>query len=136
MLPPPTLELSYVADHDLFVVRWRSATPPQLLCHDYESLLDAAPAHYALRWLLDVRHRPVPTLENLNWITLNWLPRVAARFAPGALRVAYLISAERAAVLAADPFLGSQLHDALAPNRHYEVAVFGDEAAARHWLLG
>lgn len=136
MLPPSSLELSYQAAHDVFVVRWRVASPPQALRHDYEALLDAAPAHHAVRWLLDVRHRPLPSPELISWITLRWLPQVAARFAPGVLRMAYLISAARAAELAADPAMQASMHQALAPNAHYHVGVFGDEAAARHWLMG
>ena len=119
----------------MFVVRWRAGSPPQALRHDYEALLHAAPAHHAVRWLLDVRQRPLPSAELVSWITLRWLPQVAARFAPGELRLAYLVSASRTAELAADAEQQARLRHALAPNGHYQVAMFGDEAAARHWLL-
>lgn len=127
---------SYLAEPGLLLVRWQAESSPLVLCAEYDTALALAAAYATPRLLLDVRRRTQPPVEAVNWIMLNWLPRTAARFAPRPLYVAYLLSPERATELAADPFLLSLVHDALAPNCSYQLAVFTDEAAARQWLAG
>ena len=135
-IPSALFAPSYLAEPGLLLVRWRAESPPPVLRAEYDTVLALAAAYATPRLLLDVRRRAQPPVEVVNWITLNWLPRTAALFAPRLLYVAYLLSPERATVLAADPFLFSLVHDALAPNCAYQLAVFTDEAAARQWLAG
>lgn len=129
------MKTTYHPELLLLEVRWLADSDGPGLQAEYESLLNAEPAHEAMRWLLDIRCRPTPTLEMANWVTLNWMPRAAARLAPQRLCVAYVISPQRAEALAADPELQANLADALAPNRLYHMALFGDTATARQWLL-
>ena len=129
------LQTSYDAHLRLFRVRWLVDTRGSSLQADYEALLAAAAARHAVRWLLDVRQRPTPSIEAVNWVTLNWMPRLAALTAPGHLCVAYVISSQRAEALALDPELAASVNDALAPNRYYQMGVFGTEEEALQWLL-
>ena len=135
MLLPSTLELASTDATGLCTVRWLADSPPAALQSEYEALLGELLARQSARWLFDIRCRPVPDMETANWVALNWLPRAAAQVLTGPLRVAYLISPERAAHIASDPHLLDAVHDALAPNRRYLLALFGDENTARRWLL-
>ncbi|MET4076206.1 hypothetical protein [Hymenobacter sp. UYCo722] len=135
MAQPAVPKPAFVAEPGLLVARWPGESSPVALQAEYEALLGQATTAHASRWLLDVRRRAMPPLDLLNWIVLNWLPRAAARYPPGSLAVAYLVAPERATAFAADTYLAGYLHDALAPDRHYRVALFDDEARARHWLL-
>ena len=135
MILPSTLELTSPDATNLCTVRWLAGSPPNALQTEYETLLGELLAWHSARWLFDIRCRPVPNIETANWITLNWLPRAAARVVAGPLRVAFLVATERAENLISDPHLLGSLPDALAPNRRYLVALFGDENAARQWLL-
>ncbi|WP_460551028.1 hypothetical protein [Hymenobacter daeguensis] len=131
---PTSLHFSFCAETGVFFVRWLSNTQLPTLQHEYEAILAAEPAHRTDRWLLDVRQRPTPDIEAANWVAYNWLPRAANLWAPGRLCVAYLISPQRAEALVTDPGLQESLHDAMAPNRLYTMALFSEEEAAIRWL--
>ena len=130
----PSLQFCYRSDLGLFTVRWLSDSLFPTLQVEYEAVLTNEDAHRTERWLLDLRQRPTPTIEAANWVVYNWLPRAAAALVPARLRLAYLISAERAELIRTDPALQANIQDALAPNRHYDVHLFGEEAEALHWL--
>jgi hypothetical protein len=129
----PSLQFCYRSDLRFFTVRWLSDSTLLTLQAEYESVLVNEDAHRTERWLLDLRQRPTPTIEANNWVRYNWLPRAAA-LVPGRLRLAYIISAERAELICIDPELQANLHDALAPNRHYDIHLFGEETEALLWL--
>ena len=129
-----SLQFCYRSDLGFFVARWLSDSTFPTLQAEYEAVLANAHAHRTERWLLDVRQRSTPTIETANWVTYNWLPRAAAALVPARLRLAYLVSAERAEFIHTDPALQANMQDALAPNRHYDAHLFGEEAEALHWL--
>ncbi len=130
----PSLQFCYRSDLGFFMVRWLSDSIFPTLQAEYEAVLANKDAHRTERWLLDLRQRPTPTIEAANWVVYNWLPRAAAALVPARLRLAYLISAERAELIRTDPALQANIQDALAPNRHYDVHLFSEEAEALHWL--
>ena len=129
------MEIEYRAEQDLLSVRWLSDLSLPQMQAEYEALLVLESARRTVRWLLDIRQCPIPTIESANWVTLNWLPRAAALMAPAHLCVAYIISSERAEALATDPDLAATVQDALAPNRHYHLGLFRQEEEAVRWLL-
>lgn len=131
----PSLQFCYRSDLGFFMVHWLADSTLPTLQAEYEAVLANEDAHRTERWLLDVRQRPTPTIEAANWVTYNWLPRAAAALAPARLRLAYLISAEQAEFIRTDPALQANIQDALAPNRHYDIHLFGEEAEALHWLI-
>ena len=130
----PSLQFSFRSDLGFFIVRWLSDSTLLTLQAEYESVLVNEDAQRTERWLLDLRQRPRPTIEANNWVRYNWLPRAAA-LVPARLRLAYLISAERAEFIRTDPEIQANLYDALAPNRHYDIHLFGEEAEALLWLI-
>ncbi|WP_210517899.1 hypothetical protein [Hymenobacter terricola] len=129
-----SLQLNYRPDLGVLMVRWLEDSTFPHLQDEYEAVLTAEPTQRTGRWLLDVRRRPTPTIEAANWVIYNWMPRAAATLLPDRLRIAYLISSLRAEALSSDPDIQISLQDALAPGRHYDMAVFGDEAEAVRWL--
>jgi hypothetical protein len=131
---PASLNFSFCADLGVFFVRWLTEAQLPMLQLEYEAILAAEPARRTGRWLLDVRQRPTPDIEAANWVTYNWLPRAATLRAPDQLCVAYLVSPQRAEALVNDPELQESLHDAMAPNRFYNMALFSEESAAIRWL--
>lgn len=135
MTSPLNVKTTYNAHQNLFAVRWQAELSLPTLQDEYEALLAEATSRRAVRWLLDVRQRPTPSIEAANWVTLNWLPRAAALVAPTRLSVAYVISSQRAEALALDPELVANVNDVMAPNRHYQLALFGTEDEALGWLL-
>ena len=136
MATPSSLEISYDPEQDVCTVRWLTDSTMPNLQAEYEAVLTAGPARRTARWLLDVRRRPLPTIETANWLNFNWLPRAAGLLAPAQLCVAYLMSSDRAKALAADSVLQSNLNDTLAaPDHYYQIGLFEDEDAAVRWLL-
>ena len=129
-----SLHLCYRSDLNLFLVRWLTDSTLANLQAEYEFVLSDQRASCTERWLLDLRCRPTPTIEAANWVTYNWLPRAAARLIPARLRLAYLISSARAEALETDPNLQPNVKDAMAPNRHYDLQLFGNEDEAVQWL--
>ena len=125
MATPSSLEISYDSEHDLCTVRWLTDSSMPSLQAEYEAVLAAEQVRRTARWLLDVRRRPLPTIETANWVSFNWLPRAAELLAPAQLCVAYLVSNDRAKALAADSALQANLNDALAPNHYYQIADYG-----------
>ena len=103
----------------------------------YEAMLAAALAHdHCRHWLLDVRRRPLITLDSARWVTQDWLPRAAAALRPARLRLAFLVDPVRAENLRADPELRAVMAAAYAPGHPFDLRTFTDEGAAVAWLLG
>ena len=134
MTSPTSLQICYRSELDILLVRWLAESTFPTLQAEYESVLSNDQTGRTERWLLDLRRRPTPTIEAANWVTYNWLPRAAASVVPARLRLAYLISSERADILRTDPNLQANVQDAMAPNRHYDIHLFGNEEEAVSWL--
>lgn len=134
-LTSTALQLLYRPDLDLLTARWFAEVPLPQLQTEHEAVLRAGQQHGTARWLLDVRRRDVPTAEAAEWVTYDWLPRVAAAMAPTRLRLAYLISPARGEALRTNPALQTSVQDALAATCPYELRLFGDEGEAVRWLI-
>lgn len=134
MYSSPSLALLYRPDLDVLTARWMAEPEPNVVRTEYAAVLDAGRQHGTVRWLVDVRRRPLPDPALAQWVTDTWLPHVATTLAPQRPRLAYLISPAREEALHTNPALQSSLQAALA-NRAYDLATFGDEGVAVQWLL-
>ncbi|MBD2722036.1 hypothetical protein [Hymenobacter armeniacus] len=130
------MEFAYRPDLDLFTARWLSLTQAATTQAEYDLLLQAPEALGTPHWLLDVRRRPIITLESARWVTGEWLPRAAALLSPARLRVAFLVAPVRAETLRDDPTLRAVMEAAYAPGHAFDLRTFTDEGAAVAWLLG
>ena len=136
MTPSLPLQFAYRPDLDLFTARWGTTYTGSTTQAEYNALLEAPEALGTPHWLLDVRRRPVITLESARWVTQDWLPRVAAALRPARLRLAFLVAPVRAENLRADPDLRAVMEAAYAPGHPFDLRTFTDEGAAVAWVLG
>jgi hypothetical protein len=124
----------YCSGPGILVGRWlANASLSESQAH-YEVMLAAEAAARTTQWLLDLRLAPTPPPELANWIAYNWIPRAAARTAPRLLRLAFLLSEQRARAVQADAALDLAVEDLLVPARTYDAALFLDEDGALAWL--
>ncbi|MDO7851747.1 hypothetical protein [Hymenobacter convexus] len=130
------MEFAYRPDLDLFTARWLNTNVASTAQAEYDSLLQAPEALGTPHWLLDVRRRPVMSLDSARWVTQNWLPRAAALVRPARLRLAFLVAPVRAENLRADPELRAVMDAAYAPGHPFDLRTFTDEGAAMAWVLG
>ncbi|MDO7846103.1 hypothetical protein Q5H92_07040 [Hymenobacter sp. M29] len=130
------MEFAYRPDLDLFTARWPSSTAASTARDEYEALLQAPEALGTPHWLLDVRRRPVMSLDSARWVTQDWLPRAAALVLPARLRLAFLVAPVRAENLRADPELRAVMDAAYAAGHAFDLRTFTDEGAAVAWVLG
>jgi hypothetical protein len=126
--------LNYRPDLATLVARWQYDAPLPTLQADFTQLLEAAEGYGAARWLLDVRRRDQLAPELAHWTTTLFFPEAAARLVPARLRIAVLCSPARLAVYASDDAQMEQLTFGMHPTQPYRMQLFGDEAAAVHWL--
>lgn len=132
----PSVQFAYRPDLDLFTARWQSLTSSSTTQAEYEALLQAPEGLGTPHWLLDVRRRPLITLDSARWVTQDWLPRAAAALRPARLRLAFLVAPVRAEHLRDDPALRAVMEAAYAPGHPFDLRTFTDEGAAVAWLLG
>jgi hypothetical protein len=135
-MPLSAVQFAYRPDLDLFTARWQSLTAGSTTQDEYDALLQAPESLGTPHWLLDVRRRPLITLESARWVTTNWLPRAAAALRPARLRVAFLVAPVRAENLREDPDLRAVMDAAYASGHDFDLRTFTDEGGAVAWLLG
>lgn len=127
------IHLSYRPDVTLLVVRWLRAVSFAEMQEGYQIAREMAYSCGATRWLVDMGRRTDQDAASSGWVGTSLLPAVAAEVASAKFQVAYLLSPERANILAQNPAIRAttetaQLHTA------YQLKLFLDEDAAVDWL--
>ncbi|RYU82194.1 hypothetical protein [Hymenobacter persicinus] len=127
--------ITFRPDLATLVARWQDDAPVGALQADFAALLAEAQSLPTALWLLDVRRRENLDPELASWTTTTFFPQAAAALRPARLRIAVLCSPARLAVYASDDYQMQQLTYGMAPERPYQMQLFGDEGAAMLWLL-
>lgn len=127
------IQLSYRADLHQLTGRWLTDATLEEFRAEYEAVLAAARQHDAWRWLLDVRRRPLPPAGAVEWLNQEFMPQTSAA-APRQLCVAYLVSPQRMAAVAADEHLQTAVTALAAGLPQARVQMFSDEGEAMRWL--
>ncbi|WP_022822183.1 hypothetical protein [Hymenobacter norwichensis] len=129
-----TCTIQHRSDLGVLVVRWPDDAPLHQLQADFAAVLAMAEQTTTAFWLLDVRRRDQISPELGHWTTTIFYPQAANRLAPQTLRISVLCSPARMAVYDADPIQMQYLTFGLAPERPYQMRLFGDEGTAMEWL--
>lgn len=124
------LDLTYRADLQLLVARWRRQATTEELQATYFALLEAAVAKSCPRWLLDVRGRADSNAAYTAWMMTVFFPQLPQHFREP-VRLAYLFAPNHLRELETD--------ERVPPltwfdDKPYRVQRFVEEAAAVRWL--
>ena len=132
-MPDFGLEITPRPDLPAIVARWQREITVAELKAGYQAVLAAADALGCWCWLLDLRRRnELATAELADWVTNDFFPQLAHRYAQP-VRIAFLISPLRAAQeksASSATAISASSH----PEQPYLTALFTDEASAYQWL--
>jgi len=130
-MPLPTLDLSYLRLsyrpdlHTLFM-RWTRAVSSEEHREGYRHALAMAQPLQAGHWLVDLRTRGLASLEDFEWVLVNFRAQMTQALPLASRRLAYLVT----------PYHLATINERMqSPELRDTFRIFIEEAPAQQWLL-